>query len=472
MAVGWTLGLQAWLEHESSAAPEIARKQRHPLFAKTEVTRSMMSPSSTTPRRSYARRFLGARALVPALTTILVVNAFAENLRSAEPPPEAAPAPHSPSSAAAPGVAPPHEGTWLNRVYEQVAESVVLIQTDLANGSGFFFYSKRHVATALHVVDNADEVVVRASDGRRFAARVVAYTREHDLAILELEREVPNARLLTAYAGPIAVGDTVAVVGHPFSGLERKLPQLRGLLNWSLTAGIVGAVAGSWLQTDAAINPGNSGGPAVTPDGGLLGVVDAKVEGAEGLGLVVRANRLNELALRIGKDDPPRRAVTFDGLELGFVVHTGKETVDGFSLGAGLRLYKRFPALLRLGFLSGSVAPDARTTLATRLERFSSELAFGYALALGAGIELVPNLGLALSYDRRYDASLQVDATCTAIPCVVQGEVLRSTRAKLRGLPMGGASIDVPPFRVGYAFQLDAYAVNDSQHRFLGALAF
>jgi S1-C subfamily serine protease len=413
---------------------------------------------------------------VPALTTILVVNAVTENLGSAETPPEVATPPSGkvapPADAAVSVAAPARAATWQSEVYDRVADSVVLIQTDLANGSGFFFHSKRHVATALHVVDNADDVVVRASNGRRFGARVVAYTRDHDLAILELDEEVPNARLLSPHNGPIAIGDTVAVIGHPFSGLERKLPQLRGLLNWSLTAGIVGAVAGSWLQTDAAINAGNSGGPAVTPDGQLLGVVDAKVEGAEGIGLVVRVSRLSELVDRIGKDDPPRHALTFDGVELGFIAHTGKETVDGFSLGAGLRLQKRFPMLLRLGFLSGAVDPDSRTTLSTRLERLSSELTFGYAIAMGRGVELSPSLGIALFYDRRHDAALQVDVGCTSAPCVVQGEVLRSKRVELRGLPMGGVSIDVPPFRFGYAYQLDVISVSDSQHRFLGALAF
>lgn len=53
----------------------------------------------------------------------------------------------------------------------------------------------------------------------------------------------------------------VAVLGHPYADLSRIVPQLRGLLNWSLTQGIVGAASESWIQTDAAVNPGNSGGP-------------------------------------------------------------------------------------------------------------------------------------------------------------------------------------------------------------------
>lgn len=360
----------------------------------------------------------------------------------------------------------------MSAVYEKVADSVVLIETDLGTGSGFFFFSRRHIATALHVVDNADDVVVRLSDGRRSVARVVAYTRDYDLAILELETEAEGARLLPAHTGAIAIGDTVAVVGHPFSGLERKLPQLRGLLYWSVTTGVVGGVAGSWLQTDAAINSGNSGGPVVTAQGEVLGVVDAKIEGGEGIGLAVRVNRLHDLTLRIGKDAPPRKTWTFDGVELGLVVHAGKDTVEGFSVGAGARFRKHCPLRLRLGYLSGNVDPDASTTLMSHLQRVAAEATFGYAFSLGSDVELSPNAGAALFYDRRTDASLRIEAKCPEAPCVVEGEVLREKRRELRFLPMAGVSLDVSLVRIGYAFQLDFATIADSQHRLFGAVAF
>ena len=69
----------------------------------------------------------------------------------------------------------------MKQVYEKVADSVVLIETEVATGSGFFFYSPRYVATALHVVDNAETIIVNASDGRRWQGRVAAYSKEHRL---------------------------------------------------------------------------------------------------------------------------------------------------------------------------------------------------------------------------------------------------------------------------------------------------
>ena len=58
-----------------------------------------------------------------------------------------------------------------------MADSVVLIETEKGAGSGFFFYSPRYVATAFHVIDDAETIIVSATDGRRWEGVVVAYSR-------------------------------------------------------------------------------------------------------------------------------------------------------------------------------------------------------------------------------------------------------------------------------------------------------
>src|SRR6478609_1169724 len=93
-------------------------------------------------------------------------------------------------------LAPAAPRAWLKAVYEQVVESVVLIETEFGTGSGFFFHSPRLIATALHVVDDAETIVVEMSDGRRQKGHVVAYSRKYDLALVELEHAVQGARAL------------------------------------------------------------------------------------------------------------------------------------------------------------------------------------------------------------------------------------------------------------------------------------
>jgi S1-C subfamily serine protease len=376
--------------------------------------------------------------------------------------------------AATPTQAPaPPAREWLKAVYDRVADSVVLIETEFGAGSGFFFHSPRLIATALHVVDDADTIVVQTSDGRRQLGRVVAYSREHDLALLELEREVSGARPLEPAPALVEVGQPVVVIGHPFSGLEARVHELRGLLNWSMTQGVVSAVAASWLQTDAAINPGNSGGPIVDERGQVLGVVSATLSRAQGISVAARVARLSELLPLIGSQPPPRHRFVFEGMELGFVVHASSDVIEGLSLGAGTRLLKHFPIRLRLGLLAGSVQPSRADVVATRLVRGVAELSAGYAFSLGP-VQLSPYVGGAFYYDHERDSSLRIDSDvpCTVPPCLVNGKVVTSTEARARLLPMLGGSFDFGRLRLDYAYQLAIAQAIDSQHRVLVAFTF
>ena len=112
--------------------------------------------------------------------------------------------------------------------------------------------------------------------------------------------------------------------------------------------------------------------------------------------------------------------------------------------------------------------------LTTRLERFSTELTFGYALPFGEYFELSPTLGAALFYDRRHDGSLRIDSDvgCTGSPCFVDGKVIRTTTTDWRFLPTFGASLDFAHLRVAYAYQLDLSDADDSEHRMVFALVF
>ena len=376
------------------------------------------------------------------------------------------------NSPAASAPAPNDDRAWLKTVYEKVADSVVLIETERGTGSGFFFYSPRYVATALHVVDEAETIIVSATDGRRWEGRLAAYSEEHDTALVDLGQDVPGAHLLAPYHGTVDIGETVAVIGHPFSGLERSLPRLRGLLNWSLTQGVVGAVAGSWLQTDAAINPGNSGGPVLNQQGEVLGVVSAKLTNAQGIGMIARIERVEELVPKIGRQPARRETVAFDGLELGFAMNWADVVIDGFDVGAGMRFVKHYPVWLRLGFLGGDVEPEDPLVIATRLERFSAEITGGYALPLNDYLELTPNLGLAVFYDRWHDSALRIDQTyaCATPPCFVDGKVVRSTDVEFRVLPLVGLTFDIGHLRLSYAYELDLSGSDRSQHRALFAL--
>jgi V8-like Glu-specific endopeptidase len=427
----------------------------------------MKGTSTSKVRRAYTR--LGRRALALAV----LVGAVAQSSVAL------AQAPASPASHAADGAPPsaavaarPADREWLKTVYDSVADSVVLIETEAGAGSGFFFHGPEYVATALHVVDDAETIVVNTMDGRRYLGSVVAYSRDHDVALVAIAGAVPGARVLPPQRGEVEIGQTVAVIGHPFSGLDRTLPQLKGLLNWSLTQGVVGAVSRAWIQTDAAINPGNSGGPVLNTRGEVIGVVSAKLTQAQGIGMIARIDEVEKLVPWIGKQGPPRRHVDFDGLELGFIINwIDDQAIDGLALGVGARFFKRYPVRLRFGFLGGDIEPAESTIVATRLERFSTEMTWGYAVPFGELFELVPTIGLVAFYDRLHDSALRIDGACEA-PCTVDGKVIRTVEKDFRLLPTFGGSLELSHLRIAYAYQLDLGDASTSEHRMLFALNF
>jgi len=134
-------------------------------------------------------------------------------------------------------------------------------------GSGFIISADGYILTNAHVVQEADEVVVKLTDKREFKAKVIGTDRRTDVALIKIEASnLPVVRL--GDPGKLRVGEWVVAIGSPF-GFEN-----------SVTAGIVSAKGRSlpqenyvpFIQTDVAINPGNSGGPLFNMKGEVVGI--------------------------------------------------------------------------------------------------------------------------------------------------------------------------------------------------------
>jgi serine protease Do len=134
-------------------------------------------------------------------------------------------------------------------------------------GSGFIVSPDGYVLTNAHVVDGADEVLVKLTDKREFKAKVVGADKRTDVALLKIEA---TGLPVVTMGDPnrLRVGEWVVAIGSPF-GFEN-----------SVTAGIVSAKGRSlpdetlvpFIQTDVAINPGNSGGPLFNMKGEVVGI--------------------------------------------------------------------------------------------------------------------------------------------------------------------------------------------------------
>jgi hypothetical protein len=418
-----------------------------------------------------------ALPLVARVAVLLLLLLFWSSgaLASAEPapPPAPLPPPLAPLQPAPPSAPAPADTDWLREVYERVVDSVVLIEAGGKTGSGFCFFGPGYVVTALHVVEDVPGILVRGSRGARSNAVIVAYSEEHDLAVLRLDQPLEDTRPLEPEHAA-RVGDPVAIVGHPFSQLARSEPQLRGLLNWSLSQGVLGAVSASWLQTDAALNPGISGGPVVNRQGRVIAVVSARLREAQNIGMLSRIRRAEELFQHLDQGAPPRHIVHFDRIEFGLLVQWGPSTLSGIGAGAGLRLLDDFLLQARAGFLAGDAPPAEPTILTSRVNRLVAESSAGYELRLGARLALSPQLGVAFARDRRSNTAFRSAgaSSCDAEPCLITGEVLKSSELIWHVWPTVGLAVDLGPLRLGYAFEFALADSEEQQQRVLVAVTF
>src|SRR6056297_211474 len=135
-------------------------------------------------------------------------------------------------------------------------------------GSGFIVREDGLIITNHHVIEDADEIIVRLADRRELVAELVGSDAETDVAVLRIDAEdLPT--LGYGDSSALRPGEWVIAIGSPFQ------------FEQSVTAGIVSAKgrtqAGQqqyvpFIQSDVAINRGNSGGPLINTDGKVVGI--------------------------------------------------------------------------------------------------------------------------------------------------------------------------------------------------------
>lgn len=126
--------------------------------------------------------------------------------------------------------------------------------------SGAFVDSIGDILTARHCAANVESIEVITVDQREYAAKVVAISANHDLALIHIdEMNTPHFTL----ARGIQQGETVYTYGSPL-----------GIMG-TLTKGIVAKLNGDVNYVDCSVLPGNSGGPLFNEAGELVGITTA-----------------------------------------------------------------------------------------------------------------------------------------------------------------------------------------------------
>jgi Do/DeqQ family serine protease len=184
-----------------------------------------------------------------------------------------------------------------------------------ALGSGVIVGERGRILTNAHVIDGADTIKVTLADGSEYTAKVVGVDKRSDLAVVQLEGNVPKLKAIAfGDSSQLRLAEPVLAIGDPFG------------VGQTVTMGIVSAKGRAsvgiedyedFIQTDAAINPGNSGGALINLRGELVGINTAILSrsgGYQGVGFAIPSNMAKPIMEALVKDGKVSRGYLGIGL--------------------------------------------------------------------------------------------------------------------------------------------------------------
>ena len=192
-------------------------------------------------------------------------------------------------------------------------------------GSGFIISSDGYVLTNAHVINEADEVIVKLADKREFKAKIIGADKRTDVALLKIDA-TGLPKVMIGDSAKLKVGEWVAAIGSPF-GLEN-----------TMTAGIVSAKGRAlpqenfvpFIQTDVAINPGNSGGPLFNLAGEVVGI-NSQIYSRSGVSMVLSFAIPIDVAIDVSNQLKANGKITRGWLGIAIQEIT-KELAESFSM--------------------------------------------------------------------------------------------------------------------------------------------
>ena len=157
-----------------------------------------------------------------------------------------------------------------------------------ALGSGFIIDAKGIVITNNHVIQDAEDILVRVNGDKEYEAKIIGKDPLSDIAVLQIDSKDKFIPVKFGNSDKARIGDWVIAIGNPFG------------LGGTVTAGIISARNRSiglaryedFIQTDASINQGNSGGPLFDMNGDVIGINTAILgqSGSIGIGFAIPSN--------------------------------------------------------------------------------------------------------------------------------------------------------------------------------------
>ena len=158
-------------------------------------------------------------------------------------------------------------------------------------GTGFIIDPGGFILTNHHVVEGAERVTVRLTDGRQLRAERIGSDPDTDIALIRVDASPPLPVAPLGDSDALRVGEWVLAIGNPLA------------YEHTVTVGVVSFIGRKlfdrsldrYIQTDAAINFGNSGGPLINARGEVIGINSAISSRASNIGFAVPINQAKEI---------------------------------------------------------------------------------------------------------------------------------------------------------------------------------
>ena len=166
-----------------------------------------------------------------------------------------------------------------------------------ALGSGFIIEKNGIVITNNHVIQNAEDIVVRVNGDKEYKAKVIGADPLSDIAVLQIISKEKFIPVKFGDSDKARIGDWVIAIGNPYGQ------------GGTVTSGIISARNRSiglsryedYIQTDASINSGNSGGPLFDMNGDVIGINTAILGkgGSIGIGFSIPSNSAKKVVSQL-----------------------------------------------------------------------------------------------------------------------------------------------------------------------------
>lgn len=155
------------------------------------------------------------------------------------------------------------------------------------SGSGVIIEADGYILTNHHVIDGAERITVKLSDGRNLRARVIGADPATDVALIKVDASAPLPVARLGDSALLRVGEWVCAIGNP---LAYEHTVTVGVISY-LGRKLYDASLDDYIQTDAAINYGNSGGPLINARGEVIGINAAMSWKASNIGFAIPINQ-------------------------------------------------------------------------------------------------------------------------------------------------------------------------------------